>query len=487
METLMQLLKAIWEWFEDRTGTGSLVGKAARHLVPPGTDWWYVFGSATLTAFLVQVATGIALAMVYVPSTAKAYETLQFITGDAWFGNFLRGLHYFGASAMVLFIGAHMIRVFLMAAYKYPREMSWLSGVLLLGVTILMGFTGQLLRWDQNAVWSIIVAAEQAGRVPIIGKGLAHFILAGDTVGGATLTRFFAFHVFFIPAVIFAAIPLHLYLVLRNGISEPPRAGRPVDPKTYRAWYGELLRREGRPFWPDAAWRDLAFGFCMVLVLAVFALVFGPPHLGKPPDPTIIQASPRPDWYLLWYFAVLALLPHGLENYVMVGAPLLAGLVLVLLPFLFNSGERHPSRRPWAVGAVLMIALSVGTLWIAGIQTHWSPDFTAQPLRAEVIGTDHGPVYDGAQVFYAKGCIYCHRISDDGGYRGPNLTVIGERLTGNQMILRILNGGYNMPAYANNIRPADLDHVVAFLQSRVSRPQAQDDTLPGVGVSGASR
>ena len=483
----MKPLTTIWRWFEDRTGTGALVGAAARHLVPPGAGWWYVFGSATLTAFLIQVSTGIALALVYVPSTAHAYSALQFITHDAWLGNFLRGMHYFGASAMILLIGLHVIRVFLMAAYKYPREMSWLSGVLLLGVTVLMGFTGQLLRWDQNAVWSVIVAAEQAGRAPFIGTTVAHFLMAGDTVGGATLTRFFAFHVFFIPALIFAAIPLHLYLVLRNGISEPPQAGRPVDPGVYRAWYREMLKREGVPFWPDAAWRDLLFSFLVVVVVAALAYFFGPPRLGMPPDPTILEAAPRPDWYLLWYFAVLALLPHGVEKYVIIGAPLLAGMVLVLLPFLSGRGERHPRRRPWAVGAVLMIAMMIGTLWVAGVRTYWSPDFSAPPLSEAVIGASSGPVYEGARIFGTKGCIYCHRIDDDGGRRGPNLTTVGRRLSGNQMITRILNGGYNMPAFANNIAPADLDRLVVFLRSRTGGRQVRRDGEPGGGLPRQSR
>lgn len=462
----MRLLKAMWRWFEDRTGTGDLVGRAARHPVPPGTNWWYVFGSATLTAFLIQVATGIALATMFVPSTGQAYETLQFITHGAWLGNFLRGLHYFSASAMIALIGIHALRVFLMAAYKYPREMSWLSGVLLLGVTVVMGFTGQLLRWDQTAVWSIFVAAEQAGRVPWIGKALAHLIMAGDTVGGATLTRFFALHVFFIPAVIFAAIPLHLYLVLRNGISEPPVAGRPVDRAGYRAWYHGLLERDGHPFWPDAAWRDVVFASCLVAFLIVLAATLGPPELGKPPDPTVLHASPRPDWYLLWYFAVLALLPHQVESFVIVTAPLIVGLVLVLLPFVFPDGERHASRRPWAVAITLVIVLGVGTLWLAGARSHWSPAFSAAPLTAEMVGAKAGPVFAGAQVFSTKGCLYCHRIGDSGGYRGPDLSTVGERLTRDQLITRILNGGTNMPAYSDNISAHELGQVVDFLRSR---------------------
>ena len=218
----MRLLRQIWDWFDARTDTSKVLGPLLKHPVPPRTGWTYVFGSAILVALLIQVLTGIALATTYVSSAGQAYDSLRWITDQAFLGRLLRGMHYFGASAMVLLVGIHMIRTFLTGSYKFPRELNWVVGVVLLGLTILMGFTGQLLRWDQNGVWSTIVAAEQAGRVPFIGPTLARLLLGGQTVGGATLSRFFAYHVFFIPALIFAMVALHVGLVLRHGISESP-------------------------------------------------------------------------------------------------------------------------------------------------------------------------------------------------------------------------------------------------------------------------
>jgi ubiquinol-cytochrome c reductase cytochrome b subunit len=464
----MKRLIKIWQWFDDRTGLSVMIKPVADHLVPRGTTWIYVFGSATLVAFVIQVVTGIALATMYIPSTAQAYQSLRFITYHAWLGNFIRGLHYFGASAMILLIGIHMIRVFLTAAYKFPREMNWISGVVLLGLTVLMGFTGQLLRWDQNALWSVVVGAEQAGRIPFIGDWISRFLLAGKVIGGATLSRFFAFHVFFIPALIFSVVGLHLYLVIRNGISEPPKQGQAIDPKTYRGWYESLIKREGYPFWPDAIWRDIVFGVGVIAVVMFLAYIVGPPAIGKPPNPTNIQATPRPDWYLLWYFAVLALIPSAMENYVIVLFPLFVGLVFFLLPLLFNKGERHPFRRPWSMGAVILIVMMVGTLWIAGVKAHWSPDFTAKPLSEKVIGASSGPVFEGAQVFHQRGCINCHNISGDGGHRGPDLTTVADRMTVDEMTIRILKGAGRMPAFGGILTPEELDNVVAFLKTRKS-------------------
>ncbi|MBA3945960.1 MAG: cytochrome b N-terminal domain-containing protein [Herpetosiphonaceae bacterium] len=482
----MGLLKRAWLWFDDRSGVSKAIGPVATHAVPRGSAWSWALGSATLFAFLVQVVTGIGLATAYVTSTADAYQSLQFISHEATFGHLIRGMHYWGASAMVLFIGLHMAQVFLIAAYKFPRELNWLSGVALLGVTLAMGFTGQLLRWDQTAVWSVIVAAAQAGRAPVVGQALVHFILAGDTVGGATLTRFFAYHVFFVPALIFGLVGLHLFLVLHHGVSEPPKAGRPVDPKTYRRWYHDYLKTEGVPFWPDSAWRDVVVGVGMLVVLVGLAAVVGAPELGKPPDPTLLDAYPRPDWYLLWYFAVLALLPTNLEDYLILLLPAIAGALLVALPFISNRGERSALRRPWAMGIVLIVIVMISTLWIKGDQAPWSPAFTAQALPPAVIQNQASAlasevVVTGAGLFHSKGCENCHMVAGYGGQRGPNLTAVGQRLSQAQMTTRILNGGNNMPAYGGSLTPDQLNALVAFLSSR--RPPAV--TQPGVASGGS--
>lgn len=466
---MVRRIKQLWAWVDDRVGVTETFGPLVTHAVARDARWWYVFGSATLFAFIIQVVSGVALAFSYIPSTSQAYDTLQFITHQATLGRFMRALHYYGASAMVLMVGLHMAQVFLFGAYKYPREMTWVTGVLMLGFTLVMGFTGQLLRWDQTGVWSVIVAAEQVGRVPLIGHWLARFTLGGETVGGATLGRFFAIHVFVMPALVFGFLGVHLLGVLRHGISAPPKLGQLNARATYRQEYAALLRTNGVPFWPDSAWRDVVFGAGMAAVIVLMAWGFGPPELGLPPDPSIIEAYPRPDWYLLWYFAVLALLPKGTEEYFIVFGPMLAGLLLIALPFIARGGERSLRRRPWSIAIVLGVVLMIATFWVAGARSNWSPNFQIQPLPASVVASDEPAIRDGAHLFYSKGCLNCHWIEGYGGRRGPDLSEVGLRRSREFIILTTLGGRGNMPAYANNLTPDEMTALLAFLESRRGR------------------
>ncbi len=466
--------RAALAWLDERLELGDSVLAVLRHPVPAALEgrigWWYVFGSATLGIFVVQIATGVGLAMTYVPAPNSAYDTLQFITHDAALGAVVRGIHYWGAGAMVVLVLIHMTQVFLFGAYKYPREINWLSGSVLLLLVLAMAFTGQLLRWDQDAFWSIVVAAEQAGRAPLLGDILAKLVIAGQTVGGATLTRFYATHVFLIPAAIFGFIGLHLYLVVKRGISEPPEAGRPVDPRSYRQRYAEILHR-GIPFYPDAAYRDAIVAFVAVVVVLVLALVVGAPELGKPADPTVVVADPKPDWYFLGYFSLLALIPREAESLVIIGLPTFAVLYLFALPLLFPAGERHWSRRPAAIAVVTIPFVVYVALTLAGFQSPWVPKLTdgAQlPVQVTIGLTPQQR--NGAQLFLRKECFACHAIAGAGGRRGPDLSDVGSRLPRDRIVQRILTGGAGgMPAFAGNITPQELDDLAAFLETRTGK------------------
>lgn len=458
-------MKGLIDWLDERTGIVAI----AQHPVPPAEGWvgWmYVFGIGILTAFIVAVVTGIPIAMVYVPSPAHAYASIQWLDHAAVLGRQLRALHYFAGTAMFVLVGVHMVRVFLMGSFKYPRELNWLTGVALLFVTAGFLFTGQILRFDNFGLWTLSIIASITSRVPVIGHWLAYFLIGGSTFNGTTLTRFFALHVFVLPAAIAAFLGLHLYLVLKVGISEPPKTGRPVDPKSYRAWYENLLKREGVPYWPDSAWREVIFGVFVICGLAALSLYFGPLPMGAPPDPTYLNVQPRPDWYFIWFYGALALVPYNIENYVMIGGPLLLIVILLLLPFLANKGERSPVRRPWAVTAIGMAVVLMGSMTVAGQLAPWSPRYDAPPLPVALVGTHSGPVYRGAVLWNREGCEYCHSISNYGGIRGPSLTNIGNELTPDEMTIRILNGGDNMPQYAQVLTSPQVSDLVAFLASR---------------------
>jgi quinol---cytochrome c reductase cytochrome b subunit, bacillus type len=216
-------------WLDERTGSTSFLTALLYRKVPKGTNWFYTLGSATLFAFTFQALTGVFLAMYYTPSPTEAYGSITHLTNDVWMGEFVRGMHKWGATVMIIVIFLHMGRVFFFGAYKYPRELNWVIGVTLLILTLIMGLTGYLLPFDQRSYWATIVANNITGTGPIVGPYLADFLRAGPEIGATTLARFYAIHMLLVPGLIIALIGAHLYLVVKLGTTAPPwlRGERP--------------------------------------------------------------------------------------------------------------------------------------------------------------------------------------------------------------------------------------------------------------------
>src|SRR3954471_8182220 len=252
-------LRAVGGWLDARLKVRESILPMLTHPIPPGAagpmGWWYVFGSASLTLLLIQIVTGIGLALVYVPAADKAYDSLLYLNYEQPLGWFLRALHFYAGSGMVVLVLVHMTQVFLHGAYKYPRELTWTLGVLLLLCTLGMFFTGQVLRWDPDAYWGLAVGASMAGRVPVVGPDVVQLMLGGQVIGGDTLSRFYALHVFVIPGALLGLLAVHLWLVLKCGVRAPPVPGQVVDPQTADTEYEKELKA-GVPFLGPAFLKD---------------------------------------------------------------------------------------------------------------------------------------------------------------------------------------------------------------------------------------
>src|ERR1700688_472187 len=242
----MRLITRVGDWFDRRLQLAAPIREAAEHPVPRNTaSWFYVFGSAALTIFLLQLVTGILLALIYVPSAGEAWSRLEGLNHQVLLCWVIRAMHGWGSNFMVAIVLIHMTQVFLFGAHKYPRELTWVVGVFLLLMTLGMAFTGQIMRFDQDAYWGLGIGASIASRVPIIGPAVVKMMLGGPIIAGATLSRFFALHVFVIPGMLIAFVGLHLLMVLKLGINEWPMPGRIVRRATYMREYHELTQKQG--------------------------------------------------------------------------------------------------------------------------------------------------------------------------------------------------------------------------------------------------
>jgi ubiquinol-cytochrome c reductase cytochrome b subunit len=479
-QRVTQAGRGVYGWLEHRLGLIKPLSEAAAHPTPSSNaSWLYVFGSAATVLLVMQVVTGILLSLVYSPSANEAWTSLQFLNHNVALGWYLRALHGWGSDFMIAIVLLHMAQVFLFGAYKFPRELTWIVGVLLLLLTLGMAFTGQVLRFDQDAYWGLGIGASLASRVPLLGAPLVHLMLGGPTIGGATLSRFFTLHVFILPGLLVAGVGVHIWMTLLHGVSEWPMPGRLVSKATYEREYKEINAKTGIPFVPDAAWKDAVFAASILFAVMACAFFFGPFGPGGPPDPTIVQTVPKPDFAFLWIFSVLAFLPPSIETPVILTIPVLAIAGLLALPLFAGEGERHWAKRPIAVLSVSVIAVTLGIFTHLGTTTPWSPvmnAWTSDPVPPQYLRNRSPLEHQGALVLQNKQCRNCHMLDGQGGQRGPALDAVATRLTQDQMIRQVLQGGGNMPAYGNALNPSETKALVQFLGTLRGQdlPEAMD-------------
>ncbi|HKY31091.1 MAG TPA: cytochrome bc complex cytochrome b subunit [Candidatus Polarisedimenticolia bacterium] len=324
-------------WLEERVGFSQILEMGRHKMVPVHRHTvWYYLGGMSLFLFGVQLATGILLLLYYRPSSEEAFESVQFLVTKVPFGWLIRSIHSWSANLLVFVLFLHMFSVFFLRAYRRPRELTWVSGVVLLLLALAFGFSGYLLPWNTLAFFATQVGTEVAGAVPVAGGFLLRLLRGGEQVTGGTLTRFYGFHVAVLPAITTAVLGLHLYLVQRHGMSVPER----------------VQARAAMPFLPSFLLRDLV-GWCAALGCLAFLAAFFPWELGEKADPFApAPAGIKPEWYFAWMFQLLKLLPAhvlGVEGELVGILGISAGGVLwLMVPFL-DRGEGRRSALLWAL------------------------------------------------------------------------------------------------------------------------------------------
>lgn len=349
------LRERLWFWLDERVGLADLETLAKKKRVPLHRHTvWYYFGGMTLFLFFVQVVSGILLLLYYRPSADEAFESVQFLMTEVEFGWLVRSIHSWAANLMIFTLFVHLFSVFFLKAYRRPRELTWVSGVALMALALAFGFTGYLLPWNELAFFATRVGTEIPGVVPVVGPFLRRLLRGGDDVTGATLTRFYGIHVAVLPAITTLLLAFHLFLVQKHGMSVPESVARKgVAPKSM-------------PFFPNFLLRDLVGWLCALAVLAALAAYY-PAELGQKADPfKPAPAGIRPEWYFMFMFQTLKLLPSyifGIEGELIgVLAFGAGGLFLLAVPFLDRaSASGRASRLPTWVGVFLLAYMVVLT------------------------------------------------------------------------------------------------------------------------------
>lgn len=393
-------VRQVAEWVADRTGVDETLRRFLDKKIPASAGWSQVFGSVALFVLMVQATTGILLALNFAPTPQEAYPSLRFIVHQVVAGRFIRGLHHWGASAMIITAVLHMVQVFLWKAYKRPHDLTWMIGVLLLLAILGFGLTGYLLPWDNRAYWGTVVTTKILASVPLLGRWAARLAGAEHGVGVMTFARFYTLHTIVLPVVALFLVAGHLFLVQRHGITPKNDA--------------DMVTQS---FCPSQLWRDtLAIFITFVALFAAAELLDVP--LERRADPTDVSYTPRPEWYFLFLFQILKLVSGKLEWVGTVALPTLTILALMTVPFYYR--RIRLDRKLPALGVVALAA----SAWV-GLTLGAANGLPKRRMSVPLPFLEWSPVSPeeiaGMNYFQVLRCGSCHNITVGSPKAGPNL------------------------------------------------------------------
>jgi ubiquinol-cytochrome c reductase cytochrome b subunit len=466
-------------WLDHRIGLDSLLHQALDEPIPGGAKIAYVFGSGLLFLFLSQIVTGVFLAMYYVPSADHAHTTVAYITKEVTGGSFLRSIHAYGSSAIIIVLLLHLTQTFLYGSYKGHRELVWLAGCSLLALMLGMAFTGYLLPWDQKAYFATTVGTNILSEIPWLGTGLKKLLRGGTEMGTLTLSRFFVLHVFLIPALIFSFVAMHIYSFRKAGAAGP--VGE--DPRSPRL--------PAEPFYPKQLLMDI--GFAMLIIVALGFLAYAwPIELGPKADSSDTQFLPRPEWYYIPVFQYLKYWHGSTAVLGILVIPGILGLLLVGLPFFDRSLERRPWKRPISVGLFTIILMGLGALGFIShredmrnpgvavqlksqnedtlqfMKAKFEPELSGASLVAQNAALANPEATKGKVIFEREGCNACHGDNGIGTSAAPKLIGVASKFDAAKIETLLRNPTEKMTSggmTAVELKEDELKRLISYLQS----------------------
>jgi ubiquinol-cytochrome c reductase cytochrome b subunit len=469
----------LWGWINRRTGIDGVLRTALYEPIPGGARFAYIFGSGLLFIFISQIITGVFLALYYVPSADHAHTTVAYITKAVTAGSFLRSLHAYGASAMIVVLLLHLSQTYIYGAYKGRRELLWFSGCMLFALVLGMAFTGYLLPWDQRAYFATAVGTNAASEVPLIGESLKRIMRGGTEMGTLTISRFFVAHVFLIPACIFSLVASHIVLFRKAGAAGPVDED-PVAPK-----------QKVELFYPRQVLMDLSLTALLIVALGLLCF-FLPVALGPPANPADAQYVPRPEWY---YLPIFQWLKYWHGSLSVIGVMVIPGIfvaAIIALPFFDRNIERRPWKRPVAMISYTFVMLTLVGLALRSqyVDKHdasvaaqlakqkteekeymakpFEPELSTASLAAANISLADPLAAKGKIIFEAQSCNACHGDGGVGTAAAPALVGASARLPPDKLqalfahpTAKMTAGG--MPTI--DLPPDDLQALIAYIES----------------------